>query len=424
MGGASGLPSKSAAGPFHTVVDGEIITSFPSLSNVVDNPARPVIMTDVRIGIDARMLAYRRGGIAGYVAHLLPALAALDARSEYRVLRNWRDRTRQEPGPNFRRATVWTPCHHRLERWSLGAEVARLRLDLLHSPDFIPPAFGARRSVVTVHDLNFLYYPQFLTSDSLRYYAGQIEWAARRADHILADSEATRQDLIRLLAVPPEKVTTVHLAADPAFRPLPPPQVEATLARYGLRRGYLLFVGTLEPRKNLPGLLAAYRILLDRGETDAPLVVVGGHGWLYEETFARVEELGLADRVLFLHAVPDADLPAIYNGAALLATPSFYEGFGLPPLEAMACGTPVVAAERGSLPEVVGEAGVLIDPEEPEAIAAGMAQVLDEPDLQARLREAGLARAARFTWQETARRTLEVYREVVGLPREVALDQE
>lgn len=359
------------------------------------------------------MVAYRRGGIASYVSHLLPALAALDPATDYRVLRSRRDPTRKEAGENFRRATLWTPCHHRLERWTLGVEVARLGLDLLHSPDFIPPAFGARRFVITVHDLNFLYFPQFLTDESRRYYNRQIAWAVRRADHILADSEATRADLIRLLGVPPERVTAVHLAADPAFRPLPFPLVEATLARYGLKRGYLLFVGTLEPRKNLPGLLTAYRILLDRGDVEAPLVVVGGRGWLYGEVFARLEELALTDRVRFLHDVPDGDLPALYNGAALLATPSFYEGFGLPALEAMACGTPVVISDRGSLPEVVGEAGIWVNPEEPEAIAAGMMRVLKEEGLRDQLREAGLLRAGSFTWEKTARKTLEVYRRVV-----------
>ena len=369
----------------------------------------------MRIGIDARILAYRRGGIASYVSHLLPALAAIDPETNYQVLHNWRDRGRGRPGANFHRVTVWTPCHHRLERWALGAEVARLRLDLLHSSDFIPPAFGARRFVITVHDLNFLYYPQFLTRESRRYYAGQVAWAVGRVAHILADSEATRQDIIRLLDVSPEKVTTVHLAADPTFRSLAEPEVEAVLSCYDLEPGYILFVGTLEPRKNLPGLLSAYRLLLDRGMTDALLVVVGGRGWLYEETFNRVERLGLSDRVRFLHGVPDAELPALYNGATLLAAPSFYEGFGLPALEAMACGTPVVVSDRGSLPEVVGEAGIQVNPDEPEEIAQGMAAVLSAPDLRHRLQAAGLARAAGFTWEETACRTLEVYRRVLAL---------
>lgn len=371
-------------------------------------------MQAVRIGIDARMLAYRRGGIAGYVAHLLPALAAIDPGNEYRILRHRRDGTPIEPGPNFRRATLWTPCHHRLERWVLGLETARLGLDLLHSPDFIPPAFGARHFVITIHDLNFLYYPEFLTAESRRYYIDQIEGAVARADHILADSEATRQDIVRLLDVPPEKVTTVHLAADAAYRPLPPSEVAPALERYRLSPGYILFVGTLEPRKNLPGLLTGYRLLLDQDVTEAPLILVGGRGWLYEEVFQQVEALALEDQVEFLHGVPDGDLPPLYNGASVLVTPSFYEGFGLPALEAMACGIPVVVSNRGSLPEVVGPAGVLVDPEAPEAIAAGLAEVLDDPERQRQLAQAGIAQAATFSWERTARETLAVYRMVVG----------
>jgi glycosyltransferase involved in cell wall biosynthesis len=364
----------------------------------------------MRIGIDVRIVYYARGGIRNYVLHLLEALASLDANTDYYVLRSRKDRNPPLPGPNFRSVACWTPSHHRLERWVLRVEVARLRLDLLHSPDFIPPAGGRRRSVITIHDLNFIYYPQFLTAESHRYYNQQIEWAVRRADHILADSHATKSDLTLLLDVLPEKITVVHLAADPAFRPLPETEAQRVAAQYGLEPGYLLFVGTLEPRKNLPGLLQAYRLLLDEEVTTAPLVLVGGKGWLYDEVFERVKVLCLTEHVHFLHDVPDADLVGLYNGACVLVIPSFYEGFGLPALEAMACGTPVVVAERASLPEVVGEAGLLVNPDEPDDIARALARVLTEESLRAHMRRLGLAQAARFTWEEAARRTLTVYR--------------
>jgi len=368
----------------------------------------------MRIGLDIRIAYYARGGIRNYTLRLLEALAALDGDTDYRVLHSRKERAPLLPGPNFRPVACWTPSHHRLERWAFGAELVRLGLDLLHSPDFIPPAFGFHRSVVTIHDLNFLYYPQFLTAESHRYYHRQIEWAVQRADHILADSHATKADLASLLSVEPEKVTVVHLAADPAFRPLPDEKVRPVLARYGLEPGYLLFVGTLEPRKNLPGLLQSYRLLVDGRAASAPLVLVGGKGWLYEEVFKRVETLHLIDWVRFLHGVPDADLPALYNGASLSVTPSFYEGFGLPALESMACGTPVVVADRASLPEVVGEAGVLVNPEEPESVANGLARVMTDKALRARLRALGLAQAARFTWEKAARETLAVYRKVLA----------
>jgi len=372
---------------------------------------------DMRIGIDARIAHYARGGIRNYVLHLIEALSALDADMIYYVLHSRKDRSPLVPGPNFRPVACWTPSHHCLERWTLGIEVVRLGLDLLHTSDFIPPACGYRRSVITVHDLNFLYYPQFLTAESHRYYNQQIEWAVRRADHILADSHATKSDLISRLDVPSGKVTVVHLAADPAFRLLIEAQAMRVAARYGLDPGYLLFVGTLEPRKNLPGLLQAYRLLLDAGKTSAPLVLVGGKGWLYDEIFERVEQLRLNELVRFLHGVPDVDLPGLYNAASVLAMPSFYEGFGLPALEAMACGTPVVVADRASLPEVVGEAGLLVNPEDPDDVAQALARVLTDESLRARMRELGLARAAHFTWERAAQATLAVYRKVTSMSR-------
>ena len=368
----------------------------------------------MRIGIDTRIVHYSGGGIRAYTLHLLDALAALDQTTDYRVLHSRREARPSLPGSNFRPVSCWTPSHHRFERWAFGAEIARLRCDLLHSPDFIPPANGYRRSIITVHDLTFLHYPEFLTAESQRYYNGQIEWAVQRADHILADSHATKRDLAALLGVPDEKVTVVHLAADSAYRPLPEDEVRRVLAEHELGPGYLLFVGTLEPRKNLPGLLQAYRMVVDHDTSAPPLVIVGGRGWLYEPTFERVAALGLADRVRFLDRVTDADLPALYNGAGVLAIPSFYEGFGLPALEAMACGTPVVAADRASLPEVVGDAGLLVDPEDPDAIALAIERARADAPLRERLRAAGSRQAARFSWTRAAGQTLAVYRTVAG----------
>ena len=368
----------------------------------------------MRIGVDARIVYYSRGGIRSYVVHLLRALASIDDETDYRVLRSRRDAAIPPPGPNFRSVACWTPSHHRFERWLLGAEIRRLRLDLLHSPDFIPPAFGYARSVITVHDLSFLYYPGFLAAESRRYYNQQIEWSVERADHILADSHSTSADLVSLLGVPQEKINVVPLAADPSFRPLPAREARETAERYGLEPGFLLFVGTLEPRKNIPGLLNAFRVLLDRKATAGPLVLVGGKGWLYEEIFERVKALELTEHVRFLHGVSDADLPALYTAARVLAMPSLYEGFGLPALEAMSCGTPVVVADRASLPEVVGDAGILVDPDDPEEIAEGLARVLTEQSLERRLRESGMKRASEFSWERVAEETSAVYREVLG----------
>ena len=368
----------------------------------------------MRIGIDARIAHYSRGGIRSYTVHLLEALAELDVDADYRVLRSRKEDGVLPSHSALRCVACWTPSHHRFERWALGVEIARLGLDLLHSPDFIPPAFGYGRSVITVHDLNFLYYPRFLTAESRRYYNEQIEWAVRRADHILADSQATEADLTSLLDVASDKITVVHLAADESFQPLPESTARQVVAQHELRPGFLLFVGTLEPRKNVPGLLRAYRMLLDERITDEPLVLVGGKGWLYEEIFDRVEALDLGTHVRFLHGVPDADLPGFYNAASVLAMPSFYEGFGLPALEAMSCGTPVVAADRASLPEVVGDAASLVDPESPEDLAEALKRILTEDSERERMRKAGLEQADGFSWERVARETQAVYEEVLS----------
>jgi glycosyltransferase involved in cell wall biosynthesis len=368
----------------------------------------------MRIGIDARIAHYSSGGIRSYVVHLLEALGELDGDADYRILCSRHDQVISPPDSSFHPVACWTPSHHRLERWALSVEIARLKLELLHSPDFIPPAFGYACSVITVHDLNFLYYPRFLTAESRRYYNEQIEWAVAHADHILADSYATQADLVSLLDVPADKITVVHLAADPSFRPVPEKAARQTVASYDLDPGFLLFVGTLEPRKNIPGLLVAYRMLLDQKVTDEPLVLVGSKGWLYDEIFDRTKALDLSDHVRFLHGVPDADLAGLYSAASVLAMPSFYEGFGLPALEAMSCGTPVVVANRASLPEVVGEAGLLIDPEAPEHIAEALKQVLTDESERERMRRAGLKQADTFSWERVARQTRAVYKELLA----------
>ncbi len=368
----------------------------------------------MRIGIDARLNFYRPGGIAEYTRHVIQELAALDPTSDYRVIHHHADPNTLAPGSNVARVNAWTPCHHRLERWTLSLELARCRLDLLHSPDFIPPWRGARRHIITVHDLHFLHYPQFMTTDSRRYYGDQITRAVRQADHILVDSQATCEDLTQLLHVPVEKMTVHLLGVDPIFAPLPADTVRRERVRLGLPESYILFVGTFEPRKNILGLFEAYHRLRQELPDAPPLVLAGRRGWLYEDIYARAEALRLTDHLIWLENPPHADLPSLYNGASLLALPSYYEGFGLTALEAMACGTPTVVSDRGSLPEVVGDTGLRIDPDDPDAIAAAMQRVLRDSRLHAQIRAAGLARAALFTWRKTAETVREVYRRVLA----------
>jgi glycosyltransferase involved in cell wall biosynthesis len=368
----------------------------------------PIVTT---IALDARLAYYRReSGIGQYIVHLARWLPRLDPARAYTILHSRKDRARPADAPNARRLSLWTPSHHRFEQWTLPIELARLRFDVLHSPDFIPPWRGRFRRVITVHDLTFLRYPEFLTAESRRYYNDQIERAVAVADHILADSHATRIDLTDMLGVSGGKVTVVWLAPDARFRPLSRAECRPRLERLGLPESYLLFVGTFEPRKNVAGLLNAYRALLDRGVNPPPLVLAGRRGWLFDEAAARVAQLRLRDRVIFLDAPTDDDLVALYNGASALILPSHYEGFGLPVLEAMSCGAPVVISRRGSLPEIAGDAALVVDdPDDAGALAAAIERILADAALGARLREKGFARAGEFSWERCARETLAVY---------------
>lgn len=366
-----------------------------------------------RIGIDARLLAYRHGGIAEYTRQLIAALAEIDRVTRYAILHSARDKNAHIPAENFRHIRILIPPHHRMEKAALALELLPRRLDLLHTPDFIPPYRVARRHVITIHDLHFLRYPHFQTADSLRYYRDQIQSAVRRANHILAQTETTRREIIDLLAVPAEKITVHSLGVHSSFRVLLPAEIKNQLAPYALPPDFLLFVGTIEPRKNIPGLLAAYSTLVASNPATPPLVLAGQQGWLADESFQAIEKYHLQERVIWLENVPAAVLPALYNRARLLVLPSFYEGFGLPAIEAMACGTPVVVTERGALPEVVGAYGVYINPEDSDSIAAGIRQVLDDEELRAHLKQNGLNHSRQYTWQRTAQITLEVYRKLI-----------
>lgn len=360
------------------------------------------------IGIDARLTYYRVGGISTYIRRLVQALENLDTENRYTVFHS--RKATESLVKRFWRTSLWTPCHHRLERIALSVELARFRLDVLHSPDFIPPLHGARKHIITVHDLNFLHYPQFLTAESRRYYNGQIERAVQQADHILADSEATKNDLVNMLAVPSEKITVHMLGVDEQFKPLPPQTLVHYRQQLDLPDSYFLFVGTFEPRKNILGLLEAYRLLRERLPDAPSLVLAGNRGWLFDETMTKIDQMNLGKYIHWRENVSQEALPALYNMATALVTPSFYEGFGFPALEAMACGTVPIVSNRSSLPEVVGQVGLQIDPDDPAALADALQYLLTNSAWRETMRQAGLARAATFTWEHTARIALSVYR--------------
>jgi glycosyltransferase involved in cell wall biosynthesis len=305
-----------------------------------------------------------------------------------------------------------TPPHHRLERITLPWELRGGKLDIVHSPDFICPRPGAWRSVITVHDLAFLRMPWTVTGASRRYY-GAIDRAVREADAVIAVSQSTARDLVELVDAQPEKISVVYEAAEATLGPMPADEAEAIVReRYDIVGPYVLFVGTLEPRKNLPRLIEAFALI--RREFPVQLVIAGGTGWLADAVFETVQRLAVTDGVCFLGDVPPSDLRPLYCAATVLALPSLYEGFGLPPLEAMACGTPVVVSSAGALPEIVGDAGVVVQAEDVEEIAQGLGWVLGNERFRAILAERGLARAAAFSWDRAARETMAVYERVAA----------
>ncbi len=370
----------------------------------------------IRIGLDARLLAYRREGIARYILELATRLPQVIDDPEIRlvIFQSRKDRHTRITGPRVQTAYVWTPPHHRWEQRTWPVEIALRRVSLLHSPDFIPPFAGSFRKVITIHDLHFLRYPDFMTAESRRYYAGQIAQAVRVADHIIAVSQTTRADLMAYFGLPSERISVVYEAASAVYRPLPPEVTRETLARLGLEPGYILFVGTWEPRKNLPMLLRAYARLLDRRLEVPPLVLAGRRGWLYQEILEWPHRLHIADRLRWIEGPEDSTLAALYNGAAFLVFPSLYEGFGLPAVEAMACGTPVIVSDRGALPEVVGDAGMILPAEDELQWAAAMEALLEDAGAREQMRRKGLERAATFSWDRAAAETWAIYQRVLG----------
>ncbi len=289
----------------------------------------------------------------------------------------------------------------------LSGEMARCRPDVLFVPAHIVPIVHQRATVVTIHDLGYLHFPAAHPALSRRYLDWSTRWSVRAARRVIAVSGATRDDLITMLKTPHEKITVVHHGVRPASARPPDAAARATLERLGISRPYALFLGTVQPRKNLRRLIRAFRLVVDAGLPHT-LVIAGRMGWLAEPIRAEVAACGLTDRVHFAGYVADDDLPALYTGADVFAFPSLYEGFGMPALEALSYGVPVVASKTTSLPEVVGDVGLLVDPEDEEAIGAALVRILTDDALRARLARAGPERAAQFSWERCARETLAV----------------
>ena len=377
-----------------------------------------------RIAIDYTPACEQGGGIGRYVRELTAALAIEDPVTDYRlfVAGSKRERLPHPPGPNFDwRMTILTPQW--LARiWQraqlpLPVEVFTGLVDLFHATDFVlPPTLPRARSLLTVHDLSFIRVPDAASPSLRRYLEAVVPRSVERADHVLADSQATKDDLIEIYRTPPDKISVLYSAVDGRFgRVTDEMALQEVLNRHNLKDiKYVLSVGTVQPRKNYSGAIRALSKIRDQG-IDLHYAVAGGRGWLEDEMYRSIRETAMEDRVHILGFVPDEDLPALYSGARALLAVSLYEGFGLPVLEAMACGTPVITSNLSSLPEVAGDAGILVDPLDTEAISEAIMRLLTDAALRQQLVAAGFEHVKRFSWASAASQLKSIYDAMLDL---------
>lgn len=382
--------------------------------------------TTVRIGINAHKLAfdatYRQAGVSRYVEALLMELPAV-APDDVFVAFTGPDGIHQRKA--FDERITWVPSRFSTVRpparilWeqTAGQLVGRRHgLDLLHAPVNVVPLLPTGRQVVTVHDLAFEHYPEQYPAAQQRYLHLMTRLSVRRASRVIAVSESTRRDLLDLYGCPEDRVVVVPNGVDDSYCPRPERDDAEFRRQQDLPERYILFVGTLQPRKNLETLLRAYAMVASA--LDWPLVIVGSTGWMYESIFALVRRLGLGNQVRFAGYVPVDDLPRWYSAATIFVLPSLYEGFGIPALEAMACGTAVVVSNTSSLPEVVGDAGVTVDPQRARSIATRILALAEDPGYRQELEQRGQCRAQGYRWRRTAEATYDVYRAVAGIGSE------
>lgn len=356
----------------------------------------------MKIAIDTQTTLGQKSGFGFYVKNLVEALAKVDHQNQYFLLSPHLEKDFSTPQRLF-----W-------DQVTFPNRARKSKVDLLHQPCFSAPLLYPGKVVVTCHDLISVFFPENLPLASRLFYSKWEPFSYRKASKIIAISEHTKKDLMAFLKIPAEKIRVIQLAASKDFHPVKSPRVLRKIQKkYHTGTNYILDVGTLEPRKNLPFLVRAYALAVREG-ADVNLVITGKKGWYYEGLFRLVDDLNLKDRVIFTGYVAEADLPALYSGAKAFVFPSLYEGFGLPPLEAMACGTPVLSSNTSSMPEVIGRSGILISPRDERVWAKNILKILRDQGLARTLREMGLRQAKKFSWEETARQTIAVYQETLG----------
>lgn len=374
----------------------------------------------MRIGIDIRSLIFTQAGISTYIHNLIKALGEIDKRNKYILFCHAKSQYNWAKYGNISEKVLRLPHIKSLtgriwEAILVPRAIASMKIDIFHGPSFTLPSKKPCKFIVTIHDLTFKRFPELVTKRAVSYYNAHIQSAIKKADRIIADSYNTKEDLMILYGVGSDRVEVIYMGIDKDFRVIEDKKkLKEVKDKYGLPKKFILSVGTIEPRKNLRRLIEAYYQLREKGLIEHSLVIAGQKGWLYENVFEAVKRLKLEQEVIFTGYITRDDLPMIYNSADLFIFPSIYEGFGLPALEAMACGIPVITSNISSLPEITGDAALLINPYDVEAIAKAMERVLGDDGLRKELVKKGLKHARRFSWQDSAKKTLMAYREVSG----------
>jgi glycosyltransferase involved in cell wall biosynthesis len=368
----------------------------------------------MRIGIDMHSIKGLLQGTRTYILNIVEHLLALDSTNEYSLYLT--DRSAQLPAhllKNNVRVGHVSP-HNRLVRIpvSFPVRLARDSIDVFHC-QYMGPPFGRTPYVIMMHDILHESMPQFFPAALRTMMKVTYPLSARRASHVLTCSEYSKRDIVERYKIPEQKVTVTYHAVSRNFQPITKEESrEAILRKYGLPEKYVLFVGRLEPRKNVPGLVRAFHKVKRDHRIKHKLVLVGEKYHRHEDILSAINGLGLQEEVILTGGIDHSELPAIYGGASLFVYPAFAEGFGIPPLEAMACGVPVISSNTTSLPEVIGDAGILTDPHDNDSLAAAMLDVLGNEELRNEMKSKGLARAKTFTWEKAADRTLRVYSDV------------
>lgn len=380
-------------------------------------------MEKIRIGIDISRTIEESTGVGYYAKNLVHALAKVDSENEYILYgifydcfpRGWK-RADIPKTRNFRLhqknfCSWWVD--RKWKNFGKYKEELLGGIDILHSTAFTMPLVSKPKTVVTIHDLSCFIYPQYHTEANCEFVTRNVHQAARQASFIIAISESTKREIVRFLHVPEEKIRVVYLAAGDIFHQKCPSDTVATIKnKYKINKRYFLSVGSMEPRKNFGRALIAFKALIEMKKVDYKFVITGGKGWKNEAFYNLIRKLDIDEHLVFTGYVPEEDLPALYQGADVFVYPSLYEGFGLPVLEAMASGIPVITSNTSSLPEVAGDAALLVNPMEVFEIYEAMEGLATKPELREELRDKGKNQSNLFSWEKTAYKTLEVYRDV------------